>query len=297
MDDVRYCELVFLQHLAKGSPQFEFFRGHPDQPSIVGLSHNLYEDMVVALLEDLYIRFQDQDKRLLVSRLRGEVSPSYAHFPTNLQGYQWGNPREALHDVLSHGNLYKLVITYRGLRRIEELRELLRRDRILERFGVLLDLRYLHADLEDALQRPAETPVSILYADLDKFKAINDGFGHDAGDVVLKKYLEVVRDNLGSFGKAYRGTGDEVVVLVPGQGHERAVELAETIRKNVEAMVCEYQGRRLPSVTTSIGVCSTPPEARTLEIETVADTRNRDAKTAGKNCMISASNKKQKRIK
>src|SRR5205814_7916056 len=139
----------------------------------------------------------------------------------------------------------------RGLRRVEELRDVLRRDRILEHFGVLLDLRYLHIDLQDALGRPSETPVSVLYADLDSFKSINDKFGHAAGDVMLKAYLEVVRDSLGSFGTAYRGKGDEVVAIITGLGHERSVQLAEKIRKTVEAMECEYKGTRLPNVTAS----------------------------------------------
>jgi len=290
MDDVRYSEFLFLQELAKGSPDFEYFRGHPDQAKVVGLTQTMYEDMAVTLLEELYVRFHDQDKRALVSRLRGELSSDYRR-PGNLHAYQWENPRETIHDVLAHGNLYRLVITYRGLRRIEELRELLRRDRILEPFGVLLDLRYVYADLQDALQRPLDTPISVLYADLDKFKPINDEFSHAAGDVVLKSYLETVRDCVGSFGRVYRGRGDEVVAIITGQGHERSCEIAENIRNAVATMKCEFGGKTLPNVTASIGIATTPPESRTAEIELLAENRNRQAKLAGRNRVIAASQK------
>jgi diguanylate cyclase (GGDEF)-like protein len=290
MDDVRYSELVFLQKLAIGSPDFESFRGHPDQAKIVGLSPSMYVDMAATLLEDLFVRFEHQEMQLLVASLCGELAPNYP-CPGGLHDYQWANPREAIHSVLTGQNLYRLRITHRGARRIEELRDLLRRDRILEPFGVLLDLRYVQPDLHDALQRPSETPISVLYADLDRFKPINDKFGHAAGDVVLKAYLEVVRNSLGSFGTAYRGRGDEVIAIIIGLGNARSVQLAEKIRKAVETMECEYTGTPLPNVTASIGVATTPPEARTVQMESVAEVRNRQAKAAGKNRVIDASQK------
>jgi diguanylate cyclase (GGDEF)-like protein len=100
-------------------------------------------------------------------------------------------------------------------------------------------------------------------------------------------YLEVVRDRIGLIGTAYRGVGDEVAALVIGQGHQRAVELAETIRKGVESLRLEYKGIALPQVTASIGVATTPPEERKLEIETIAESRKRQAKETGRNCVVS----------
>jgi PleD family two-component response regulator len=54
-------------------------------------------------------------------------------------------------------------------------------------------------------------------------------------------------------------------------------------------------GKRLPSVTASIGVASTPPESRTVEIETVAESRNREAKAAGRNSVIDGPRKNQRK--
>lgn len=287
MDDVRYSELRFLQMLASGSSDLQlFYDQNGERSRAIGLNPNMYVDMAATLIEELQVQFHDQEPQWIVGRLRGEISPNSnlrGHFPP----HNWDNPREALYGFLrGHKGVQSLRITYRGLRRIEELRDLLRNDRILEHFGILLDLRYLRRDLEDALQRASDVTVSLLYADMDDFKPINTESCHAAGDVVMKAYLEVVRDSLGSFGTGYRGKGDEVVGLAIGQGHKRAVEIAETIRKRVEAMQCEYKGKLLRKVTASIGVATTPPESRSLDIEMVAENRNRQAKERGKNRVV-----------
>jgi diguanylate cyclase (GGDEF)-like protein len=183
---------------------------------------------------------------------------------------------------------YQLRVTYRGLCRIEELSELLKRDRILEPFGVLLDLRYFPKDFEDALHRPSDVPVSVLRLDMDGFKKINDDFGHPAGDMVMKSYLETVRDCVGSIGSAYRGRGDEVAALIVGQEHKRVTEIAEMIRASVEALRCKFNDTALPAVTASIGVATTPPESRGKEMETLADDRQNRAKKEGKNRVVAS---------
>jgi diguanylate cyclase (GGDEF)-like protein len=221
-----------------------------------------------------------------MGRLRGEID-----YNSNLRKYfpphNWDNPRVTLENILSGQVLQRIRITYRGLRRIEELRDLLRRDRILEPFGVLLSMQYFRRDFEEALQRASDISVSVLYADMDHFKPINTKFGQSAGDLVMKAYLEVVRDCLGLFGTAYRGVGDEVAALVVGQGHQRAVELAETIRKGIESLRLDYKGTALSKVTASIGVATTPPEDRKLEIESLAESRKRQAKENGRNRVVS----------
>jgi diguanylate cyclase (GGDEF)-like protein len=102
----------------------------------------------------------------------------------------------------------------------------------------------------------------------------------------MKAYLEVIRDCVGHFGNAYRGLGDETVALIVGQGHDRAVEIAEAIKKSVGSLRCTYKDKKLPTVTASMGVASAPPEARAMELETVAEERKRKAKRRGKNRVI-----------
>lgn len=275
-----------MSALQRRDKNFEYiFINSQDQQKIIGLHQQFYMQMLVALAEDGYITFQQQDLQFLVGRLRGEIAPNFSK-PSTFHDFEWGNPRDTLHNKLMVNHSHQFYITFRGLCRLEELRELLKRDRILEPFGVLLDMRYFQRDFEEALRRSADIPVSVLCLDMDNFKRINDGFGHTAGDVVMKSYLEAVRDSLGSDGTAYRGRGDEVVALIIGQEHKRATITAEKIRASVEAYRCRFNNADLPPVTTSIGIATTPPESRGTGMETLADGRQCRAKKEGKNRVV-----------
>jgi diguanylate cyclase (GGDEF)-like protein len=284
VDDIRYAELLFLQGLPRGYS--EVFNHHDARKAEAsGLNPTMYLEMVLTMIEEMYVRIEDQKAQLLVGKLRGEISTRQ---PSNMIAYQWENPRETLEQMFLGNNLQSLRLTYRGLRRIDELREVLARDRILEPFGVLQSMQYFRKDLQDALRLNSDTAVSVLYADLDHFKQVNTKFGQSAGDVVMEAYLKIARDQIGLFGEAYRGLGDEVAVLIKGQGHDRAVKFAEKIRQAVKALACTYEGHTLPKVTASIGVASAPPEDRKMELETLAEDRKRKAKEDGRDRVIAS---------
>lgn len=196
-DTISYSEYLFLSALERCDQRFEcIYFSNQEQLNFLGLNQTLYQEMVATLAEDTYIVFHEQDLQRLVGRLRGEIAPNYPR-PAMFHDFDWANPREALYNRLYHVHAYRLRITYRGLRRLEELRELLKRDRILEPFGILLDMRYFVRDLEEALRRSADVPVSVMRLDLDGFKKINDNFSHGAGDIVMKSYLEAAMHYVG----------------------------------------------------------------------------------------------------
>ena len=261
-----------------------FSFANPAEADAFGLTPILYVDMAMTLLEELHITLENDADQLLVSHLRGELTARARH---GFRDDEWDNPRGTLQRFLVTGRSHHVLrVTYRGLRRIEELREVLRRERVLEDFGVLLSIRYLNADLEHAVQRSDRASVSVICVDMDGFTAVNNQFGHAAGDVVMKAYLESVRDAVGVFGSAYRGSGDEVVAIVVGQGHDGAVEIAENIRWRISALSCEHKGQPLPTVTASIGVATTPPEERNRDVYLGADRRQMLAKQHGKNQVV-----------
>lgn len=97
-------------------------------------------------------------------------------------------------------------------------------------------------------------PLSLVIFDLDHFKKLNDGFGHDAGDYVLKEMAQVIRANgIREQDVFARYGGEEFVILLPKTNLKQSFEIAERLRKLIENKEFKYDGKRLP-VTASIGV-------------------------------------------
>lgn len=108
--------------------------------------------------------------------------------------------------------------------------------------------------------------LSLLLLDIDFFKKVNDTYGHPAGDAVLQELGKLLKTNTRSFDAVSRNGGEEFSVLMPDCSAERALEIAERIRKKVEHHSFSYQkGPRIP-LTVSIGVATYP-----LHVENPAD--------------------------
>jgi diguanylate cyclase (GGDEF)-like protein len=93
---------------------------------------------------------------------------------------------------------------------------------------------------------------SLIYFDIDHFKQINDTFGHDVGDLVLKKVARVVRKTLRRDDVVARWGGEEFVVLLPNTDKKAATVVAEKLRKAIKELeIPQLKGRK---VTASFGV-------------------------------------------
>lgn len=109
-------------------------------------------------------------------------------------------------------------------------------------------------DLEVKKSKITGNPLSLVIFDLDHFKRLNDTWGHDAGDYVLKELAEILRSNGIRKGDVFaRYGGEEFVVLLPNTNLKYAFEIAERLRKLIEKHHFTYDGQKLP-VTASIGV-------------------------------------------
>ncbi|CAK0778099.1 two-component system, cell cycle response regulator [Gammaproteobacteria bacterium] len=102
------------------------------------------------------------------------------------------------------------------------------------------------------LQRFGE-PAALLMLDLDHFKWVNDGYGHAAGDTVLKGFAETLRETLRKVDLAGRLGGEEFAILLPGTDIQAAYLFAERLREQVARMAVEIAGKTL-RVTVSIGI-------------------------------------------
>jgi two-component system cell cycle response regulator len=97
-------------------------------------------------------------------------------------------------------------------------------------------------------------PLSLIFFDLDHFKSLNDNYGHDAGDYVLKEKAKIIRENGIRDGDTFaRYGGEEFVVLLPNTNLKQGFEIAERLRKMIEKHDFIYDGQKLP-VTASIGI-------------------------------------------
>lgn len=92
-------------------------------------------------------------------------------------------------------------------------------------------------DKEIALSKRYGTPLSIIFFDIDGFKKINDGYGHDVGDAVLSELSRVVSNAVRESDILGRWGGDEFLLILPGTEEENAVKLAEELNRLIEKHV------------------------------------------------------------
>lgn len=140
------------------------------------------------------------------------------------------------------------------------LQEALRQAEYLASTDVLTGLsnrRALFEKLEHELARARRygTPLSAVLIDLDHFKRINDTYGHDAGDLVLRNVGKLILGSVRSVDVAARYGGEEICVLLPQTGAEGAQAFAEALRKKLASLPHQL-GSTAITMTASLGVSS-----------------------------------------
>ena len=129
------------------------------------------------------------------------------------------------------------------------------------------------------------TPLSLVFADLDHFKQVNDRFGHPSGDLVLRELAAVLAVTVREIDLAARWGGEEFCLILPGTDLTGAAQLAERIRIALaERTMLTTEGVPL-HVTASFGVAGQPPLATAEELIASADVALYDAKRRGRNCV------------
>jgi diguanylate cyclase (GGDEF)-like protein len=128
-------------------------------------------------------------------------------------------------------------------------------------------------------------PVAVVVADLDNFKEINDRFGHDAGDLVLRAFAAAIRTNVRDVDLAARYGGEEFTVLLPATDAEGGRKLAERLRLAAEELVVD-SGDGAVQVRSSFGVAGYPAEPSASALMRAADRALYRAKAAGKNTVV-----------
>ncbi len=174
-----------------------------------------------------------------------------------------------------------LIITYTisGLRTaLEKHRELAGTDPLtsVANRRAFYDL----ANMELSKARRYQTPISVLYLDIDNFKQINDHFGHHIGDTLLRAVAEAIKKNIRAIDVVARFGGDEFGILLAGTGAEPAALVARKLKKMLQALIQDNGW----SVTLSVGAVTFEILPDSVdEMINAADSQMYHAKKNGKN--------------
>jgi len=172
-----------------------------------------------------------------------------------------------------------------------ELRRTLTEQSISDPMTRLYNRRYLDETLPRELSRASreERPLSMVLIDVDHFKRINDTFGHDVGDEVLKAIAGLLRSQTRTGDIASRLGGEELLVVLPGANLEQATAKAEALRERIAALEVRAPDGPIGPVTASFGVAVFPRHGDSAdELLKSADRALYAAKHAGRNQVLAA---------
>ncbi len=160
---------------------------------------------------------------------------------------------------------------------------------VIDQLTGLKNRRYMTGQLTQWVKRAEHggDPVSLIIMDLDHFKRVNDCFGHQAGDEVLKELAERLEFNTRPSDIACRYGGEEFVVIMPETSGDMACTVAERIRSAIAAQPFQLPHGERIQVTCSIGVATCDGGETPAELIERADRALYAAKSAGRNQVIS----------
>lgn len=146
----------------------------------------------------------------------------------------------------------------------------------------IFDRGSFDADLAYAMRSPKHS-VALLMADIDHFKQVNDSYGHQVGDSVLRAVANVLASRCGTYDCVpYRYGGEEVAVILKGNTARSATEFAESVRAGVEKLA--FESRPQLKVTISLGVSRASGEDHNVDdLVRRADAALYKAKSDGRN--------------
>lgn len=167
----------------------------------------------------------------------------------------------------------------------KRLMDTLRESTLQDAMTGLKNRRFLeeYIDTLIASTQRQKQAISILMLDLDYFKMVNDTYGHDAGDAVLKSLAKVLKQSVRASDIVIRYGGEEFMILLQNSAGEAAELVAEKIRASVEAMKTLVAGTTLQK-TISIGIADFPTDSETFwQAVKYADVALYQAKETGRN--------------
>jgi diguanylate cyclase (GGDEF)-like protein len=172
---------------------------------------------------------------------------------------------------------------------LEELNDKLRMISLTDGLTGIENRRSLEMHLHEMWQHSTRLhePIAIIICDIDKFKAVNDTYGHQAGDSVLKEFAQLLKSEAREIDRVGRYGGEEFLLILSGTVLDAAVTFAERLREKVEGHTFSYTGGTLCR-TMSCGVAASPhPRVKDQEaLLRSADAALYVAKETGRNRVV-----------
>ncbi|QER42407.1 diguanylate cyclase [Thermodesulfobacterium sp. TA1] len=182
------------------------------------------------------------------------------------------------------GKVIESIVCFWDITLRKKLEDALYLESITDPLTKLFNRRFVSTVLESLKQKAEETkqPFSVIMIDIDNFKRVNDIYGHDVGDEVLKALAETFKNNLREQDVVGRWGGEEFIVVLPETDLKNAVMVAEKLRTAVEELEI---GVNKIKVTISLGVSEYLLTEEVSELIKRADSALYLAKRSGKNCV------------
>ncbi|WP_438969941.1 sensor domain-containing diguanylate cyclase [Methylophaga sp.] len=261
---------------------------------VIDLSGNVvevnkrYADMLGYTIEEmLHLQVWDWDTQFEqeeIKKMLLEVDDKGAYFETK-QRRKDGTVIEV--GLSNNGATYKgeklIFCLCRDITQQKQDQAKILRLAMIDNLTGLFNRHAFEAKLDNEINRVSRysKPLSVLMYDLDHFKKINDNFGHNAGDAVLLKVAELVRDNIRDVDMASRWGGEEFLVLMPEADIDEAKVVAEKLRK----VIAEHPFEEVKSVTASFGVTQFVADESPESFLKRVDDAMYLAKQQGRNCV------------
>jgi diguanylate cyclase (GGDEF)-like protein len=180
---------------------------------------------------------------------------------------------------------------------VQELQKRLVTDeltQILNRRGLMDYLEAIASEVRFQQKHPDKRrsvvikALSLIFIDIDHFKRINDTYGHDAGDAVLRQVADLIQDQVRQLDIVGRYGGEEIVVGLVGADEKNAARIAEILRTEIEASEFIVPNKDDLKLTASLGVAELTNEKSVAAVLKMADEALYRAKDEGRNRVIVA---------
>lgn len=181
----------------------------------------------------------------------------------------------------------QLALSFNNLKQKEELTN----QSYCDPLTGLYNRRYLELYLSQKLlqaQTNQET-LSLILFDVDHFKAVNDHYGHAAGDKVLEYLSRFLKLNVRELDVVCRYGGEEILLVLPNTNIDQSCRRAEVLRRGISKLNIKFSGTLLPEITVSAGVVTFSEQLNSSEkLLQAADNALYQAKHQGRNCVVCA---------